>query len=137
MQRNTTFNQNYLFNALAGKEFEMGKTRDNRLGLSIRTIYKGGLRVSPILLDESIDAGETVRDNTRAYEDQADPYFRIDFQCYYNINKNKLTHQIKLDFQNVTNRLNAWYSYYDVDTESIETNTFTGMIPVLSYKIIF
>jgi len=137
IERNTRFNGNYATNWSLGKEFKLGKSKTNILGFSLRANWAGGRRITPILLDASIAAGYQINDLDRIYEDKADDYIRLDFQCSYRINKKKSTRIIKLDIQNATNRANMWVEYYDNDIKSISKATQTGLIPVLSYQIIF
>src|SRR5690606_16553595 len=44
----TRFNKNYVFNALAGKEFKLGKSKQNTLGVNFRISFQGGNRFSMI-----------------------------------------------------------------------------------------
>ena len=136
VERSTYFDGGFNFQLLGGKEFPTGIGK-NRLGVSTKLIASGGKRYPPVLLEESIEEDETVYDWNKAYTEHADPYFRLDLQGYFRINRPKTTHTIKLDIQNVTNRLNDWYQYFDRDTQEVEVATLTGMIPVLSYKIEF
>ena len=39
--RNTRFNKNYVLNVLAGKEWTVGKNKNNILGANIRINYNG------------------------------------------------------------------------------------------------
>ena len=52
-------------------------------------------------------------------------------------NKKKSTRVIELDIQNVINRLNTAGDYYDSETQSIETYSQLGFLPVLNYRIEF
>jgi hypothetical protein len=45
---NTYFNSNYIANFLGGKDFLMGNTRQNILGLNLKLVYRGGFRYTPI-----------------------------------------------------------------------------------------
>ncbi|MCU0345642.1 MAG: hypothetical protein MUC59_01780 [Saprospiraceae bacterium] len=58
-------------------------------------------------------------------------------RCSYKINRQRLTHTILLDIQNVTGRLNVFSEYYDNETKSIETYTQTGFFPVFNYRVEF
>lgn len=137
VERDNLFNGKYMTNLLAGKEFVTGKAGTNRFGASTRFMLSGGKRYTPVLLEASRQAGHTVRDLTRVYGEKLEDYWRIDLQLYYRINRSKVTHVIKLDAQNILNRLNVYDYYYDSVIENIEVETHTGIIPVLSYKIIF
>ena len=54
IERNTKFNSNFIGNFVGGKEFEVGKDKQNILGTNIRTIWRGGYRTVPLDIDESL-----------------------------------------------------------------------------------
>ncbi len=73
--RNTSFNGNYVVNALGGKEFNAGK--NSMITLDLKSILAGGKRYIPILEAESLAQKEAVYDWDKAYEQKHNPYFRI------------------------------------------------------------
>lgn len=138
IERNTRYNSNFAGNVLAGKEFLFGSGEKSKaFGVSIRTIYVDGQRIIPINLEESIEAGYTVRDYSKIYEEKAPYYLRIDLQMNLRSNRPKTTHILKLDIQNVTNRANVFNTYFDAESGSIQNSTHLGLLPVLSYKVKF
>jgi outer membrane receptor protein involved in Fe transport len=138
VERNTRFNTNYAMNVLAGKEFVFGSETNRKVfGLSLKSTVVGGPRLIPIDLEASIAADRTVRDFNRAFEEQGDAYFRADVQISFRKDRPKTTHILKLDIQNVTNRLNTFNLQYDSETQSIRKSTHLGLIPILSYKVKF
>ena len=124
-------------NFLAGREFPVGKGKNNLLGANIRFNWNGGVRFSPVLLEASRNAGTAVRNWTQAYEGQARDYLRLDLQFNYRRNRSKTTHEWRLDIQNATNRANELEHYYDQGTGNIVSDTQLGFIPVLSYRVEF
>jgi hypothetical protein len=138
IERNTRFNSNYAMNVLAGKEFVFGsENRRKALGFSVKSTWVGGQRLIPIDLEASIIAEQTVRDYDRAFEEKGDEYFRTDIQISFRKDRPKATHILKLDVQNVTNRLNTFNLQYDNETQLIRKSTHLGLIPILSYKVKF
>jgi len=138
VERNTRFNSNHAMNVLAGKEFVFGsENRRKAFGFSVKSTWVGGPRLIPIDLEASILADETVRDYDRAFEETGDDYFRTDIQISFRKDRSKATHILKLDIQNVTNRLNTFNLQYDSNTQSIRKSTQLGIIPILSYKVKF
>lgn len=133
--RNTRFNGNANITFTGGKEFILKK--DRVLGINLRSIYSGGLRTTPINLEESIARGETVHYDERAFEDQNPAYFRTDLRVSLKRNKSKSTHTLALDIQNVTNRKNIYGKYFEPLSGEVTTAYQTPLIPVLSYKIEF
>lgn len=133
--RNTRYNGNLNATFTGGKEFPL---RNNRtLGVNIRGIYGGGLRTTKILLDESIQKGETVLDDAHAFEEQNPAYFRTDLRVSLKKNKAKSTRTWALDIQNATNRQNIYGSYFEPMDSEIKTAYQSPLIPILSYRVEF
>jgi len=136
--RDTRYNGNYVFNLLGGKDFILGKNGKKRiLSLNAKTTFAGGQRTSPIDITQSELEGYTIRNESHAFSEQWDDYFRFDFKISLTRNRKKASHTVELDIQNVTNRLNVVGDYYDDDTGEIETFTQLGLLPVLNYRIEF
>jgi len=133
--RNTFFDGNYIFNALVGKEFKIGKMKNNVLNLNSRIIWKGGNRLTPINLQQSIATNQAVYYDNEAFTIRGPNYFRIDFQISYRKNKPKYSWIASLDFENLTNRMNIYDEYYDRDTKSIEKDYNLGILPILKLKV--
>ncbi|MBZ0099355.1 MAG: TonB-dependent receptor, partial [Taibaiella sp.] len=134
---NTTFNRGYQVNVVGGKEFKIGKSGRKILGLNGKVLYSGGMRESPIDLNKSIQTGETVYVPKQYFTRQVPAYFRTDLGIYYKINSRRVTHSIQLEVQNVTNRQNFYYSYFDREAATVKTVNQLGVLPNLSYRIDF
>lgn len=134
-ERNTRYNSNYLVNALAGKEFRVGKKKQNIISANIRGMLRGGYRTIPVDLAASIAEGKDVRDYDRAFETKTPDYFRIDMGISYRQNKSKWSWILSLDIQNLTSRYNVWGEYYDVERETVEQIYMVGLLPVLNFKV--
>jgi len=134
---NTTFNRGYQVNVVGGKEFKIGKSGRKILGLNGKVLYSGGMRESPIDLNRSIQTGETVYVPKQYFTRQVPAYFRTDLGIYYKINSRRVTHSIQLEVQNVTNRQNFYYSYFDREAATVKTVNQLGVLPNLSYRIDF
>jgi hypothetical protein len=134
--RNTRLNRNYIFNALGGKEWKMGKQKQNILSASLRFTAQGGERYIPVHEANSIAARNIVYDNARAYEQQ----YPLDFLCHFNIgfkiNRNKLSHEFAFQMMNLTGS-KEYYWEYNYRLEKPERIGGTGGIPNLYYKIEF
>ena len=133
---NTAFNGNYTLNTLAGYELrfsggKMALTFDGNFTLN------GGRRYTPILLDESIVAGEEVRDLNNVFNAQYANYLRGDFRIAFKAIGEKVTQEWAIDMQNITNRRNIFYREYSAASETIRTTYQTGFLPVGQYRIYF
>lgn len=134
---NTMFNRGYQLNVLGGKEFKVGKNGKNVLGVNGKVLYSGGMRESKIDLAKSIAEKETNYVPGEYYTQQTPAYLRFDATIYYKMNKKKSTHSIQLDVQNITNRQNHYFSYFDSNSGSIKTVYQLGIFPNIAYRIDF
>jgi hypothetical protein len=137
--RDTRFNGNYLFNLTGGKEWSRQNRRGRYkiLGINSRLAYIGGFRATPIDAEASRSAGETVYITEQAFTLKQDDYFRIDLRIYYKTNKPGFSSTLSLDIQNLTNRQNAAFSYYDAQKNQTVVKTQLGIIPILNYRVEF
>ena len=122
---NARFNTGYNGVITAGKEFQL-KAREKYLSTDIRILSRNGYR-EPLITEA----------HPYIYDVQLPAYFRIDFRISYRKNKERSTSIWALDIQNITNNKNMAYHYFDRFTNRIETKYQLGLIPVLSYKIMF
>ncbi|MCK4747986.1 MAG: TonB-dependent receptor, partial [Bacteroidales bacterium] len=112
--RNSVFNGTFITNLLGGYEWQLGN--QDAISADIRISWAGGLRTIPIDLEASREAGKTVRDVSRAYEDRDNDYFRIDLRVGYQWNRPKSTWTFAADIQNLTNHINPFFKSYNPDT---------------------
>lgn len=134
---NTRYNGNYQFNILGGKEFKLGKKKNNIFGINAKLIYAGGNRYTPIDLVQSNVEGYPVRDNDKRYTEKTSDYVRLDMGLSYRINRKKMTHTIMLDIQNVTNRENVGGVFYRRSDFSVGEWYQSGLFPTFNYRIEF
>ncbi|GAB4347927.1 MAG: carboxypeptidase-like regulatory domain-containing protein [Flammeovirgaceae bacterium] len=136
--RNTRFNNRFVSNVLAGKEWDVSRNgKQKTFTTSFKMSWAGGFRYTPIDLQKSIDKGEAVYITDKAWKSSAPNYYRLDMQLSLRVNKKRTTRFWMLDMQNLTNNQNLFAIYYDNENKSIENATLLGFLPVLSYKVIF
>ena len=102
---NTRFNRHYILNVLIGKEWMMGRSKRNVLGVNIRTSLQGGDRYSPVntLATLAHPDKETVYDERRAFENEFSPIFLLHYSINYRINCKNTSHEFALKGLNATN----------------------------------
>lgn len=135
--RSTFFDNNYIFNFLGGKEFHTGKNKNNIFNVNTRMIWKGGNRLIPIDLKQSLAENNAVYIDSLAYTEKAPDYIRLDVGVSYRKNKQNYSWIIAFDVENVFNRMNVYSRYFDKETKQIENNYNLGILPILSFKIEF
>ena len=137
-ERNTRYNGNYAATFTGGKEFVLSRKSGNTLfGVNMKVLYAGGFRYTPINLDASVIANETVHYDNMAFSGKYPDYFRIDAGVSLKWNRPKLTNTLSLDVQNALNRSNIHSYGYEPMKQKIVTHSQTGLIPVLAYQVQF
>ena len=133
----TRYATNFATNLLGGKEWTVGKRSKNIVGLNGKYNYIGGLRTTPILLEESKQFGTTIIDELRINSIRRPAYYRFDVGISYKINSKSSTHTFSADLQNIMNRKNVAGRFYDEVTQEIITERQNGLIPFINYRIEF
>lgn len=134
--RSTAFNSNYVFNALAGKEWKF-KDGKNILALSLKVTNAGGKRYVPVDQAKSAQNRQTEYDEANAYKDRFEDYFRTDIRISYKKNGKRITQEWALDVQNVFNTQNVLTQQYNPRTGKMEKEYQIGIFPVPLYRIYF
>jgi CarboxypepD_reg-like domain/TonB-dependent Receptor Plug Domain len=135
---NSRFDGRYLFNLTGGKEFGiLCKRKKRELGINARLTYAGGLRRTPIDEETSQMIMYTFFDDKYPFTIKQKDYFKIDFRIYLKNNKAKYNSTLSLDIQNIINRKNDGYYYFDHVQDKVLVQKQLGLIPNLSYRISF
>ncbi len=139
VERNSPFNNGFVINFLAGKEFPIGKTRKNKLFTDTRITTAGGRYYTPVDLDASRVMGYEVLQDDVAFSKQYDNYLRWDvkFGIKLNSKKRKSSHQFYVDIQNVTNNKNIFSREYNRITNNIDRKDQIGLFPDVGYRFQF
>ncbi len=135
--RNTRYNGNYITSLTAGKDFRVGKKGKHVVGINIKFFYAGGRRITPINLEASIAEGTEIRYENRQFEDRVADYLRLDARVRFKHNLKKVSWEVSLDVQNVTNHKNEAKRSYNPASESIIYKYQQGIIPVLKFRVEF
>lgn len=136
VERNTAFNTGYVLNVLGGKEFKIGK-KGSVLSLNIKASTIGGKYATPIDIDLSSLAGAAVYDNSRAFSQRQDNYFRVDLKISYRKELKRSTLEASIDLQNLTNNKNIFSQGYDPLNNRIYYNYQQGFFPVPMVRYTF
>ncbi len=139
VERNTAFNNQYVFNVLAGKEFKWGSQQQHRITFDTKVTTAGGRFYTPVDLEASRVNEIQVLDNSQAFELQYDPYFRWDVKLGVKLNnvKRKFSQSVFFDIQNVTNTENIFRQSYNRNTNQVNDVYQIGFFPNFMYRIEF
>ena len=139
---NTYFNTKYQANFLAGKDFKLGKARQNVFSLNFRTLIHGGFRYTPQTVGTTPSGINYLYPVTsETYAKQAPDYLRFDLGLKYRRNNPRYSWIVSLDIQNLMNRQNVIeYNFliapFD-DQMLVDPITGIGIVPVLNFKVEF
>ena len=138
VSRNTTFNNNYVANALFGKEWSFGPSGKNAWTLDTKVTTSGGRPFTAIDLSATrANAGREVLQENIAFSERYGEYFRWDVKFGVRLNKSKVSHQFFVDFQNVTNRKNEFVRRYNQVTDEVNLVEQIGFFPDVLYRVQF
>jgi hypothetical protein len=135
--RNTRYNRSCAFNLLTGKEWLLGRNRQNLFYANIRLSYQGGDRYSPVDRMASQQAEAIVYDENHAFSKQYAPAFVCHFTVGYKINRQNSAHEFALKVINATMSKEYFGHKYNFKTQQIDLDHEFIMIPNVSYKIEF
>lgn len=138
IERNTRFNKSYVFNLMLGKEWYTQK--NNIFSANVKLNYLGGSRVEPIDVEATMQTKTIVYGETNgklAFSDSYDALPIVSFTLSYRKNKPKYASVWSLHLMNATGREEYSHDYYNIKTNTIDTNYDGLVIPNISYKIEF
>jgi hypothetical protein len=140
IERNTGFNGKYVYNVLIGKEFLIGKDKQNRITFDFKLTQAGGRFYTPVDLDASNQAGKQVEKGSEfVYSERIPDFFRMDAKIGFVLNhkKVKMSQSWYFDIQNITNHQNVFALRYNPIYKSINTAYQIGLFPNFVYKVQF
>jgi hypothetical protein len=139
IERSTPFDNGYIINVLAGKEYKFGKENKNIFSIDARFVSSGGKHFTPVDLVASQNEGYEVLQNNRAFSEQYDDYIRVDLKLAVTLNssKKKTSHKFYIDLQNLTDRDNVFVRRYNRSTSSIDQINQNGLFPDFGYRYQF
>ncbi len=137
--RPTAFNNQYVGNLLAGYELPFGKGKRHRLTINGKITGSGGRYYTPVDVEQSRELNTDIRDESLAFTERYDEYFRIDlkFGVQLNSDKRKFSQSFFIDFQNLTNRENVFQQRYNPVTGMVNTVFQSGFFPDFQYRVQF
>ncbi len=137
--RNTRFNRSYIVNALIGKEWMVGRSKQNMLSINLKFTYQGGDRYSPVDMEATLNHPdkEIMYDETRAFSEQYPSMFIANVTASYKINRRKVSHEFAIKTINTTGTKEYYGHGYNMKTGTIDKLDNSTAIPNISYKLNF
>ncbi|TKT87048.1 TonB-dependent receptor [Dyadobacter frigoris] len=141
IERNTAFNGRYVYNILTGKEWKIGKNRNNKFSVDLKITQAGGRYYTPVDYAASITNNrEILKGGNAVYSAKNTGFFRLDLKAGATINSKSrnLSHAVFLDIQNVTNSQNVLVEQrYNPATQRVNTAYQIGVFPNFVYRLQF
>lgn len=135
----TRYNRNYIVNGLIGKEWMVGRNKQNVLNVNLKLTYQGGERYSPI--DEAATMAHPDKDvqydESKAFSKQLSPMLLGSASISYKINRKKISHEFFAQALNLTRAEESWGHDYNIKTNKIQENTGKTVLTNIGYKIQF
>jgi hypothetical protein len=138
---NTVYNNRYISNVLVGKDFKLGKYKQNIFGMNIKALVRGGFRYTPIDYEKSVIAGDEVYDWSQSFAKQFPIYHRFDLGINYQKNNPKWNWAISM---NLYNMLNEQHTMNYELRHNEKTGEYTiddvhglGIVPNLNFQVQF
>ncbi|MCR5159415.1 MAG: hypothetical protein K6D37_09875 [Prevotella sp.] len=138
------YDRGYMVKLLAGKEWMMGKRKQNVFNISAKYTLQGGLRHTPIDLEAmkaKVAAGviddEPIYKNQEAMKEQYDPTNMIDLTVSYKINGKKVSHTIAFEGINILQNETPYAQRYDLTTGELRYDKSGISLPNLFYRLDF
>ena len=137
IERNTSFNGNYVFNAVGGYELPVGKRKNRVLIFGLRLTWAGGRPYVPYDQEETVKRGEVVYDWENAYVEKYNDYIRSSLRFGFRRNERKFSTEFVFDLQYRANYTYVYLYRIDVTTGEITKNYKMGFYPNSTIRIQF
>jgi hypothetical protein len=135
IERNTAFNNNYVYNILGGKEWKVSDKMV--LTTDFKFTNAGGRYMTPLDLEKSRAAKFEILQEDKAFSEKLTDYLRLDFKLGLRMNQKRFSQQFFLDFQNVTNNENIFVRRYNRQSGNITNVNQIGFFPDVLWRIQF
>jgi hypothetical protein len=137
VERNSRFNKNYVVNFLFGKEWLLGKEKNNMLSLNWKFSVLGGDRISPVNYAASYLNNDVIYDEQHAFEERKPDVWYLDFTASWHKNHPRYSGTWSVQFVNLLFQKEFYGYRYNFRTDRVEPLREVVVIPNLSYRIDF
>ena len=142
--RSQLYDRGYMVKVLGGKEWMLGKRKQNVLNVSVKYTLQGGLRHTPIdvvAMKANVAAGiitdQPIYKENEAMSLQFDPTSILDLTVSYKINCKKMSHTIAFEGVNILQNESPYAERYDFSTGQLRVDKSGISLPNLFYRIDF
>lgn len=134
--RNTRMNRRFIVNALAGKEWTLGRRKNKTFSANVRMSYQGGDCYTPIDVEQSEQNQGIKEDDSQAYSLRLPNAFTTDLTLRYKVSRKKVAHELAVMLLNINGFKQTGYAY-NMLTNSVERKRGASVVIGISWKIYF
>ncbi len=142
--RNQLYDRGYMVKVLGGKEWMLGKRKQNVFNVSLKYTLQGGLRHTPIDVDAmraNVAAGiindQPIYKDDMAMSLQFDPTSILDLTISYKINCKNVSHTIAFEGVNILQNETPYAERYDFSTGMLRYDKSGISLPNIYYRLDF
>lgn len=137
--RNTESNNQFTGDLLFGKEFKIGKKKNNRFFIDVTYSFRMGSFYTPVDLSASQAANTQVLDWDNAYTLRHPHFHNVDLRLGLVVNQKKksISHRLFFEVINLLNQKAIFRESYNPYTKSIGLHAYSGLVPNISYRLNF
>ncbi|MDR0961710.1 MAG: TonB-dependent receptor, partial [Mediterranea sp.] len=135
--RNTMLNRRYVTNVLGGKEWFVGKTRRNVLGVNLRFNFMGGDYYTPFDAEQSVIEQRPIEDTSQTMSRQHKPVFVAHAGINFKMNRRNCTHEVAFKIINATGHADIYGYNYNFMKRKVTEIKARIIIPNVYYKMSF
>lgn len=138
----TRYNNSYMAKILGGKEWLMGKRKQNVLSVNAKLTLQGGNRYTPADVEASkllFESGlpDVEYQDDKAFTEQYDPMVIVDLTVSYKIAGKHCDHTIAVEALNLTGEKPPYIDYYNWKKNSVVNYDGGLSFPNIYYRISF
>ncbi|NVN95397.1 MAG: TonB-dependent receptor [Bacteroidetes bacterium] len=137
IERNARFNKNYVVNLLGGKEWNVGRNKNNILNINAKLCLMGGDYYNPLNYSATYASQDIVENESKAFTLRKKDAQILSLSASYRINKLKHSSIWAISFINVLGYKEANTYYFDKTSNSIKQDVNQIVMPNFSYKLEF
>ena len=142
--RSQLYDRGYTAKILGGKEWMVGRNKQNVLNVSLKFTSQGGLHYTPIdvkAMNACLDAGEMpeheIFDEKNAMSKQYKPENTVDFTVSIKINKKRVSHTFAFEGLNILQTETACGERFDIERRVVTTDKVGISLPNFFYRLDF
>lgn len=136
IKRSSMYDAGYIVNVVAGKEWQLGskKGKSNVLNINMSASLCGPQYFTNVDFEKSRTRGYFIADYENPNVGIQDPLTLLDASIIYKRNKARSSTIWTLQLANLLNQRAIAGTWYNRDTDTMEFNYGTGLLPILSWR---